>query len=129
LLYSYIYDLLKAVKKCEDSNMPNLILRVVLCECESLSLTLREEHNLFKIYLERLLRDWKRKCQPMGIPIQNTYVHSPNFADDQVLLAQGHDDMEYMTKKLKEEYEKWELTINLEKKKLSMFLWVKENKF
>ena len=28
--------------------------------------------TLFKIYLERVLRNWKRKCQPMGIPIQNT---------------------------------------------------------
>ena len=30
--------------------------------------------TLFKVYLERVLRNWKRKCQPMGIPIQNTYV-------------------------------------------------------
>jgi len=42
----------------------------------------------------------------MGIPIQNTYVYSLNFADDQVLLAQEHDDMEYMPWKLKEEYGK-----------------------
>jgi len=53
----------------------------------------------------------------MGIPIQNTYVYSLSFADDQVLLAQDHDDMEYMARKLKEEYEKWGLTINLEKTK------------
>jgi hypothetical protein len=70
--------------------------------------------TLFKIYLGVLL-NWKRKCQPMCIPIQNTYVHSLNFADDQVLLAQDHDDMEYMARKLKEEYENWGLTINLEK--------------
>jgi hypothetical protein len=24
--------------------------------------------TLFKIHLERVLRNWKRKCQPMGIP-------------------------------------------------------------
>ena len=53
----------------------------------------------------------------MGIPIQNTYVYSHSFADDQVLLAQDHDDMEYMARKLKEEYEKWGHTINLEKTK------------
>ena len=47
----------------------------------------------------------------MGIPIQN----SLNFAFDQVLLAQDLDDMQYMARKLKEEYEKWGLTINLEK--------------
>ena len=32
-----------------------------------------------------------------------------------VLLAQDHDNMEYMARKLKEEYEKWGLAINLEK--------------
>ena len=51
------------------------------------------------------------------IIIQNTYVYSLNFADGQVLLAQDHDDMEYMARKLKEEYEKWGLAINLEKTK------------
>ena len=30
--------------------------------------------TVFKVYLERVLRNWKRKCQPMGIPTQNTYV-------------------------------------------------------
>jgi len=64
----------------------------------------------------------------MGIPIQNTYVYSLNFADDQVLLAQDHDDMEYLVRKLKEEYEKWGFTINLEKK-LNMYIWEKEKEF
>jgi hypothetical protein len=31
--------------------------------------------TLFKIYLERVLWNWKRKCQPTSIPIQNTYVY------------------------------------------------------
>ena len=47
----------------------------------------------------------------------STEVYSHSFADDQVLLAQDHDDMEYMARKLKEEYEKWGLAINLEKTK------------
>jgi len=42
----------------------------------------------------------------MGIPIQNTCLHSLSFAVDQILVAQDHDDMEYMARKLKEEYEK-----------------------
>ena len=46
---------------------------------------------------------------------KHTYIL--NFADDQVLLAHDYDDMEYMARKLKEEYEKWGLTINLEKTK------------
>ena len=40
--------------------------------------------TLFKIYLEKMLRNWKRRCQPKGIPIQNTHVYSLNFAEDQV---------------------------------------------
>jgi len=55
-------------------------------------------------------------------------VYSLNFADDQLLLAQDHDDMEYMARKLKEEYEKWGQAINL-KKKPSMYVWEKEKKF
>jgi len=54
---------------------------------------------VFKIYLEQVLRNWQRKCQPMGIPIQNTCVYSLSFADGQVLLAQDHGDMEYMARK------------------------------
>ena len=48
---------------------------------------------------------------------KHTHIYSLNFADDQVLLAQDHDDVEYMARKLKEEYEKWGLNINLEKNK------------
>jgi len=57
----------------------------------------------------------------MGIPIQNAHVYSLNFADDQVLIAQDHDDMEFMARKLKEEYEKWGLTMNLEKNQIYMY--------
>ena len=49
-----------------------------------------------------MLRNLKRRCQPLGIPIQDTHVYSHNFADDQVLIAQDHDDMEFMARKLKE---------------------------
>ena len=63
----------------------------------------------------------------MGIPIQNTYVYLPNFADNQVLLAQDHDDMECMARKLKEEYEKLGLAISLEKKTI-MYAYMEEGK-
>jgi hypothetical protein len=63
-----------------------------------------------------VLRNWKRRCQPMCILIQNTHVYSLNFADDQVLIAQDHDDIEFMARKLKEEYEKWGLNNELKKK-------------
>jgi hypothetical protein len=72
-----------------------------------------------------MLRNCKRICQPMGIPVQNTHVYSLNFADDQELITQDHDDMEFMARKLKEEYEKLELIINLEKTK---YICIEEEK-
>jgi hypothetical protein len=43
------------------------------------------------------------------------YTHSI-FAADQVLIAQDRDDMEFMARKLKEEYEKWGIAIKFRKK-------------
>jgi hypothetical protein len=48
---------------------------------------------------------WNTSCQ-------NTHGYSLSFADDQVLIAQVHDDMEFMARKLKEEFEKWGLIMN-----------------
>ena len=39
------------------------------------------------------------------------------FADDQVVMAQSKEDLEYMCRKLQEEYSKWGLTINIAKTK------------
>ena len=47
-------------------------------------------------------------------------MYSLNFADEQVLLAQDHVDMEYMARKLQEDYEKRGLTINLEINRICM---------
>jgi hypothetical protein len=65
-----------------------------------------------------VLRDWKRRYQPMVIPIQNTHVYLLHFADDQVLLAQDHVDLGFMARKLKDGYEKWGLKINVEKQNI-----------
>jgi hypothetical protein len=73
-------------------------------------------------------RNWKRRCQPMGIPIQNTHVYSLNFADDQVLTAQDHDDIEFMARKLMEKYEKWGLTMNLKNIYIYIYIYIGEEK-
>jgi len=51
----------------------------------------------------------------MGIPLENTTLYTLQFADDQVVLAGGKEDLEYMTRKLKETYEKWGLDMSLNK--------------
>jgi hypothetical protein len=59
------------------------------------------EFNFWKLKPLKVLNNWKRKCQPIGIKIENTFVYTLNYADGQVLLAQDHDDMEYMARKLR----------------------------
>ena len=41
----------------------------------------------------------------MGLEIQDTTIYSMLFADDQLLIAQDYEDLEYMTRKLIDEYE------------------------
>ena len=53
----------------------------------------------------------------MGIPVVNTTLYTLQFADDQVILVGNKEDLEYMTCKLKETYEKWGLVMNLNKTK------------
>lgn len=58
---------------------------------------------------------WKRKCSGMGIPLNDTNIYTLQFADDQVIIAGDKEDLQYMTRKLKETYEYWGLEMNLEK--------------
>jgi len=53
----------------------------------------------------------------MGIPLENTTLYILQFTDDQVVLADDKEDLEYMTRKLKETYEKWGLDMNWNKTK------------
>ena len=71
--------------------------------------------TLFKIYLEQALKTWKRKCEQMGILLNDSILYTLCFADDQIILAQDYEDWEYMTRKLIEEYNKWGLEVNLKK--------------
>ena len=44
-------------------------------------------------------------------------MYTLQFADDQVVLGGDKKDLEYITRKLKETYEKWSLDMNLNKTK------------
>ena len=50
---------------------------------------------LFKIYLHRTILDWLSKCSRMGIPVGNDSIYTLLFADDQVVISQYYEDMEY----------------------------------
>jgi len=49
----------------------------------------------------------------MELKIQDTTIYSMLFADDQLLIAQDYEDLEYMTRNLIEEYEMWGLKLNI----------------
>ena len=59
--------------------------------------------TLFKIFIHTALLNWNRKCSGMGVPIgdksQDT-MFTLLFADDQVLIIQEYEDMEFMVRKL-----------------------------
>lgn len=71
--------------------------------------------TLFKIYIDKALSEWRRKCSQMGVKMEDGTIYSLLFADDQVILAEDEEDVSYMFRKLVEEYEKWGLEINLQK--------------
>ena len=73
--------------------------------------------TLFRIFIQKALEEWKRKCSGMGIPLENTTLYTFQSADDQIVLAGDKEDLEYTTRKLKETYDKWGLDMNLNKTK------------
>lgn len=62
------------------------------------------------------MENWQKKCAKMGLEIRDTTIYRMLFADDQLLIAQDYEDLEYMTKKLIDEYELWGLKLNVKKK-------------
>jgi hypothetical protein len=73
--------------------------------------------TLFKLYIQNALENWQKKCAKMGLEIQDMTIHSMLFTDDQLLIAQDYEDLEYMTRKLMDEYELWGLKLNIKKTK------------
>ena len=49
--------------------------------------------TLFKIFLDRVLVGWTRKCRNMGIRVGDSMIHTLFFAKDQILLAEERDDL------------------------------------
>jgi Reverse transcriptase (RNA-dependent DNA polymerase). len=53
--------------------------------------------NLLDIYLEKTLDHWKKSYQGMGFPIkENKCLFSLKYADDQVKIFQGADDLKFI---------------------------------
>ena len=60
---------------------------------------------LFNIYLEKTLDHWNKSCEGMEVPIEeNKFLFSLNYADDQVIIAQDAEDLEFILKRLNKAY-------------------------
>lgn len=64
--------------------------------------------SYLKIQLEALWM-WGKKCQITCLPISDYNFH---FVDDQVVIAVHKEGIDYMTRKLVEDFEKWDWTVN-----------------
>ena len=53
----------------------------------------------------------------MGLEIQDTTIYSVLYVDDQLLIAQDYEDLEYMARKLIDEYELRGLKLSVKKTK------------
>ena len=52
----------------------------------------------------------------MGVPIEeNKFLFSLNYADDQVIIAQDAEALEFILKRLNKAYKEGDLTINFNK--------------
>jgi len=113
--------LIKTVKELCRKNLSYVKLGGLLSERFEVKKGLRQgcciPPTLFKIYIEKALNIWKRKCFGMGYNVDNTTIYTLQFADDQVVMAQSKENLEYMCRKLQEECSKWGRTMNIAKTK------------
>lgn len=76
-------------------------------------ITLQFLTHLIKIYLDRSVVRWVRKCRNMRITARDT-LFTPVFTDDQVVIAEAYSDaLNYMVGKLQEEYELAGVNMNM----------------
>jgi len=48
----------------------------------------------------------------MWLEVQDTIIYSTLIENDQLLIAQDYEDLEYMKRKLIDEYDLWGLKLN-----------------
>ena len=71
---------------------------------------------LFKIHVYKPLKEWTKKWEQMRIKLINEkYIFNLHFADNQVVIDQDEEDIEYLKRKFLEMHREWGLNINCNK--------------
>jgi len=117
--YNISSNIIRAIKSLYEKSFSKIKIGKQLSSGFYLTKGLRQgcslSPTLFKIYIQNALDNWQKKCAKMGLEIQDTTIYSLLFADDQLLIAQDYEDLEYMTRKLIDEFELWGLKLNVKK--------------
>jgi len=116
------YTSIKTVKELHRKSFSYMKQGGLLSEGFEVTKVLRQgcciSPTLFKIYVEKALNIWKRKCSGMGSNVDNTTIYTLQFEDYQVVMAESKEDLVCMCRKLEEEYYKWSLIMKIAKKKI-----------
>ena len=73
---------------------------------------------LFNLYAEYIMRNAGLKDAQPGIKIARRNINSLRYADDTTLMAESKEELESLLEKVKEESEKADLKLNIQKTKI-----------
>lgn len=89
----------KAVKNFSENNVSAIKIGDKISEEFRVTKGLRQgcamAPTLFKIYINGALKKWKKYYGTMGIPINDKFLYTLLFADDQVVVAMDEQDSNY----------------------------------
>lgn len=105
--------MIKALQNLYDNSTLRIKMGKYLTKKFAVIKSLRQEwcisSTLFKMYTSAALKMWKRKVHGMGMEFNDGCLYTLQFADDQVVITNNKEDMEYVMRKLLEKYRNWEL--------------------
>ena len=75
-------------------------------------------HCLFNLYAEYIMRNAGLDEAHAGIKIAGRNINNLRYADDTTLMAESEEELKSLLKKVKEESEKVDLKLNIQKTKI-----------
>ena len=73
---------------------------------------------LFNLYAEYIMRNTGLEEVQAGIKIARQNINNPRYADDTTLMAESEEELKGLLMKVKEESEKVDLKLNIQKTKI-----------
>jgi hypothetical protein len=107
--YNISDSIIRAIKKLYENSFSKINFGKQLSSGFDITKGLRQgcslSPTLFKICIQNALENWQKKCAKMGLENQDMTIYSVLFADDQLLIAQNYEELQYTTRKLIDENE------------------------